>query len=51
MSDNRRRAVLALKAKRLEVAREIADDTGWDHDRVEILLRQARWDPVLTRAK
>ena len=51
MSDNRRRAVLALQAKRLEIAREIADDTGWERDRVGILLRQARWDPVLTRAK
>ena len=28
MSDNRRRAVLALKAKRLEIAREIADEIG-----------------------
>ena len=43
--------MLALRAKRLEIAREIADDTGWDRDRVEILLRQARWDPVLTKAK
>jgi len=51
MSDNHRRAMLALRAKRLEIAREIADDTGWDRDRVEILLRQARWDPVLTKAK
>ena len=51
MSDNRRRAVLALKAKRLEIAREIADETGWERHRVEMLLRQARWDPVKTRAK
>ena len=51
MSDNRRRSALALKAKRLESAREIADDTGRDRDRVEILLRQVRWDPVLAKAK
>ena len=50
-SDNHRRAVLALKAKRLEIAREVADDTGWDRDRVEILLYQTRWDPLKVKAK
>ena len=34
--------MLELQAKRLEIAREVADATGWERSQVELLLRQAR---------
>ena len=51
MSDKRRRAVLELQAKRLEIAHEVADATGWERSQVELLLRQARWDAEKVKAK
>jgi len=51
MSDNRRRAVLALQAKRQAVVQQVATDTGWDTDRVGMLLRQAKWDAEKAKAK
>ena len=43
--------MLELQAKRLEIAREVADATGWERSRVEKLLRQARWDVMMAKAK
>ena len=43
--------MLELQAKRLEIAREVTDATGWERSQVELLLRQARWDAEKARAK
>ena len=43
--------MLTLQAKRQEVARELADATGWERHRVEMLLRQAKWDVERARNK
>ena len=40
-----------MKAKRLELAREVADATGWERDRVEVMLCQARWDAEKAKTK
>ena len=43
--------MLTLQAKRHEVARELAEATLWVRHRVEMLLRQAKWDVERTRNK